>query len=170
MIIFAVHKIGIVEVESSDTETIGSLTNFLKALTTLSTGWGFLFKLMSKDIKHTKRQLVFEKYEGKCAYCGCELNKNSFNVDHIQPVHRGTHQQYLKVQKGTNHIDNLNPSCFSCNSSKFNLTIEQWREQLELKTKKLLKDSAQFRIALRYGLIKECSKSVVFYFEKIGGV
>jgi hypothetical protein len=51
LIIFAVHKIGIVEVESSDTETIGSLTNFLKALTTLSTGWGFLFLLMAKDKK-----------------------------------------------------------------------------------------------------------------------
>lgn len=35
------------------------------------------------------RQKVFDKYGGRCAYCGCELNRR-WNVDHIQPVNRIT--------------------------------------------------------------------------------
>lgn len=34
-----------------------------------------------------KRQIVFDKYGGKCAYCGCELLKG-WHVDHASPVHR----------------------------------------------------------------------------------
>lgn len=124
---------------------------------------------MGKEIKTNKRQKVFEKYGGKCAYCGCELNNKNFNVDHINPLYRKVQQKHLSVEKGTSHIDNLNPSCFSCNSSKSTFTIEKWRTELELKTKRLLRDSPSYRISLRFGLIKECSKSVVFYFEKIGG-
>lgn len=121
---------------------------------------------MSKEIKDTKRNLVFKKYGGKCAYCGCKLDDTNFNVDHINPLYRKIPQHHLKVEKGTSQIDNLNPSCFSCNSSKSTFTIEQWRKELELKTKRLIKDSSQFRIALRFGLIKEVKSSVVFYFEK----
>lgn len=120
---------------------------------------------MAKDITYTKRQMVFKKYGGKCAYCGCELNEKNFNVDHINPLYRGFNQSQLKVKKGTSKIENLNPSCYSCNCSKSSYTIEQWREQLELKTKRLIRDSSQFRIALRFGLIKEVKKNVIFYYE-----
>lgn len=120
---------------------------------------------MSKDITYTKRKAVFKKYGGKCAYCGCELNENNYNVDHINPLFRGRKQSQLKVQKGSSKIENLNPSCYSCNCSKSSYTIEQWREQLELKTKRLIRDSSQFRIALRFGLIKEVKNNVVFYYE-----
>lgn len=109
--------------------------------------------------------MVFKKYGGKCAYCGCELNEKNFNVDHINPLFRGFNQSQLKVKKGTSKIENLNPSCYSCNCSKSSYTIEQWREQLELKTKRLIRDSSQFRIALRFGLIKEVKKNVIFYYE-----
>lgn len=124
---------------------------------------------MSKEIANSKRVLVFQKYGGKCAYCGCELNNTNFNVDHINPLYRGIKQHHLRVEKGSSKIENLNPSCFSCNSSKSTYTIEQWRQELELKTKRLLRDSSQFRIALRFGLVKESKKNVVFYFEKVGG-
>lgn len=33
------------------------------------------------------RQKIFDKYGGRCAYCGCELNKR-WNVDHVEPVVR----------------------------------------------------------------------------------
>jgi 5-methylcytosine-specific restriction endonuclease McrA len=121
---------------------------------------------MSKEIKDTKRKLVFKKYGGRCAYCGCKLDDTNFNVDHINPLYRGTPQNYLKVEKGSSKIENLNPSCYSCNSSKSTYSIEQWRNELELKTKRLVKDSSQFRIALRFGLIKETNTNVIFYFEK----
>ena len=33
------------------------------------------------------RQIVFDKYNGKCSYCGCELTKG-WHVDHIEPIVR----------------------------------------------------------------------------------
>jgi 5-methylcytosine-specific restriction endonuclease McrA len=125
---------------------------------------------MSKDITNTKRYLVFNKYGGKCAYCGCDLNKLNFNVDHINPLYRGWKQNQLKKEKGTSKIENLNPSCFSCNCSKSSYSIDEWRKELELKTTRLLRDSSQFRIAERFGLVKINKKPLVFYFEKIGGI
>jgi len=34
-----------------------------------------------------KRNLIFNKYGGRCAYCGCELEKG-WHVDEIEPVRR----------------------------------------------------------------------------------
>jgi 5-methylcytosine-specific restriction endonuclease McrA len=34
-----------------------------------------------------ERQIVFDKFGGKCAYCGCELIKG-WHVDHLAPVVR----------------------------------------------------------------------------------
>lgn len=41
-------------------------------------------------MKKSDRQKVFEKYGGRCAYCGCELKGKRWNVDHIEPVNRVT--------------------------------------------------------------------------------
>lgn len=38
-------------------------------------------------MKKADRQKVFDKYGGKCAYCGCELI-NGWHVDHIEPIGR----------------------------------------------------------------------------------
>lgn len=35
------------------------------------------------------RQKVFEKYGGRCAYCGCELT-GRWHADHMSPIHRKT--------------------------------------------------------------------------------
>ena len=37
--------------------------------------------------KKQLRQLIYDKYNGRCAYCGCELN-GKFHVDEIEPVRR----------------------------------------------------------------------------------
>jgi len=34
-----------------------------------------------------KRQIVFDKCGGKCAYCGCDLKRN-WHIDHVEPVNR----------------------------------------------------------------------------------
>lgn len=51
-------------------------------------------------MKDKIRAIVFDKYNGKCAYCGVDLMKG-WNVDHIKP----------QVFGGTNDLDNLNSSC-----------------------------------------------------------
>ena len=33
------------------------------------------------------RQILFNKYEGKCAYCGDDLKKG-WHVDHIEPIEK----------------------------------------------------------------------------------
>jgi hypothetical protein len=38
-------------------------------------------------MKKTDRELIFNKYGGKCAYCGCELEKG-WHTDHIEPIVR----------------------------------------------------------------------------------
>lgn len=44
-------------------------------------------------MKKADRQKVFEKFGGRCAYCGCELT-NGWHVDHIEPVVRK--QRFIK--------------------------------------------------------------------------
>lgn len=53
-----------------------------------------------------------------CAYCLIDCS-NKFEVDHIYPLSRG----------GSHTTDNLAIACRSCNASKYNKTLEEWRPQ-----------------------------------------
>jgi len=114
---------------------------------------------------------VFNKYNGRCAYCGCKLTKSNFNVDHIEPIFRNDTDEQIEKwnngqKRGDNSIENFNPSCISCNCSKSSLRLEDWRKEIELKSDRIIRDSAQFRLLLRFGLVTENRKPIVFYFEK----
>lgn len=61
-----------------------------------------------------ERQYLLNKYNQKCAYCGCDLNYESLTVDHIIPLHKN----------GTDDIENMNPACRSCNHYKSTYTTE----------------------------------------------
>lgn len=125
-----------------------------------------------------ERQIVYEKYGGKCAYCGCELQKG-WNVDHIEP-HWHTWSEHAvklieqasngrtKIKKGANSIENYNPACPRCNKWKSTYSVEQFREEIAAQIKRLKRDNSQFRMALDYRLIEETTKPVVFYFETVG--
>ncbi len=39
------------------------------------------------SMKKSDREIVFNKYGGRCAYCGCELEKG-WHVDEIEPIQR----------------------------------------------------------------------------------
>ena len=41
----------------------------------------------TKIMKKTDKELIFNKYDGKCAYCGCDLQKDC-HVGHIEPIVR----------------------------------------------------------------------------------
>lgn len=125
-----------------------------------------------------ERQTVYEKYDGKCAYCGCELQKG-WHVDHIEPRWHTLSEQAVKlmeqasngrtkIKKGKNCIENYNPACPRCNKWKSTYSIEQFREEIAAQIKRLKRDSSQFRMALDYCLIEETAKPVVFYFETVG--
>jgi 5-methylcytosine-specific restriction endonuclease McrA len=58
------------------------------------------------------------EFNFSCAYCyrnECELNKK-LTIDHIIPISKG----------GLNIIENIVPSCFSCNSSKGSKDVDEY--------------------------------------------
>lgn len=72
---------------------------------------------MRKHVTAAKRRATFRKYDGRCAYCGRDIDERWFQVDHIVPVHRG----------GSNDIGNLNPACPRCNQWKSGFTVDEFR-------------------------------------------
>jgi len=144
------------------------------------------------------RQKVYNKYDGRCAYCGCELQKG-WHVDELLPVQRnrklmkaGFYNKATGKLKDPEHramndskyeyrnskwindgyeyperlnINNQMPSCPSCNINKHSLSLEDFRQLIQGFMKHLNEINTQYKIAKRYGLVKEEIKPVVFYFE-----
>lgn len=111
-----------------------------------------------KKFSLLERQQVYEKCNGHCAYCGCELSIKDMQIDHVQSLY---------WHGGTNDMDNLLPSCRSCNHYKGSSTLENFRKNLERMPQVLMRDSVTYRIATRYGFVIPNEKKVVFYFEKL---
>lgn len=115
------------------------------------------------------RESVFNKCDGKCGYCGVELEIKKMQIDHIIPIFRGWKDKELEkygLTRGTNEIDNLLPSCRRCNKWKGTFTIEQFRKEIQLQLERLQRDSPGYRLAKDYGLITENKLEVKFFFEK----
>lgn len=113
-------------------------------------------------INKKTRKLVYDKYNGHCAYCGCELELKDMQVDHIKPLCRG----YVG-NVGTDEFENYNPSCRACNFRKGMLSIEQFRNEIAHGLDVLKRDFT-YRFMMKYGLIEEHPKKVIFFFEKEG--
>lgn len=124
--------------------------------------------------KINKRESIIEKFNRRCAYCGCELAYKKMQVDHVIPLSLfDTHvsdldccPEFLRhLKEGmANHFDNLFPTCGGCNNEKHDFTLGRFRDyvykaitETEYPDHKLLKS--------RYKeMIKE--DRLVFYFEK----
>lgn len=125
-------------------------------------------------MKKKDRRIIFEKYGGKCAYCGCELTKG-WHVDHLKCLHRDSDYDKEKRKFFFNgkmkypeneNIDNYMPSCASCNITKATLSLEDFRKYIQQTVDSLNKNHyAAYKFAKRYGLIQETIKPVIFYFE-----
>lgn len=59
---------------------------------------------------------VFQRDGRICAYC--DTVDGPWDIDHILPLARG----------GTNQLHNLTVACSSCNRSKRDLTLAEWRQ------------------------------------------
>lgn len=114
-------------------------------------------KRLSKDM----RQAVYEKYDGHCAYCGCHLEPNEMQVDHIESLRR--HEEDEDAD-WLNDINNFNPACRQCNFYKDTCTVEGLRKNISGIIWRLEKVFI-FRLALKYGLITVNAKPIEFYFE-----
>jgi hypothetical protein len=146
------------------------------------------------------RQIIFDKYNGHCAYCGCELVKG-WHVDELLPVRRKykrvdahwkrkctgeiaysygavrrNESDWIRVKSkqipdGCEYperlvIENQMPACASCNINKHSLSLEEFRSLIEGFMKHLNELNTQYKIAKRYGLVKEDIRPIVFYFEE----
>lgn len=109
-----------------------------------------------KPIQKKIREQVYKKYNGHCAYCGCQLEYKDMQVDHVISVYGND---------GSNDLDNLMPSCRMCNFYKSTFSIEVFRKNL-LTLHERLQKTFIYRLALKYGLVSEHKSNVVFYFEK----
>lgn len=113
-------------------------------------------KVTSKPTPNNKREKIFNKYGGRCAYCGCEITTGAFQVDHLLSKRSG----------GTNDFENLMPSCRSCNNWKTSMSIEQFRLEMERQVDRLRKYNPNFRIAERFGMVGKLKEKVTFHFEE----
>ncbi len=107
------------------------------------------------------RQAVYEKYDGRCAYCGREIEFKKFQVDHYWPRFLKHYETGIE----NNRFDNLMPSCAKCNNHKHGMRPEMWRSELSKQVARLRKN-AQFDRALRFGQIEINESPIVFYFEE----
>ena len=113
---------------------------------------------------------LYDKTNGRCAYCGCGLCSDNFQIDHVIPKRRGSSYAYHtnhNKQRGTDDESNLMASCASCNASKSDLDLEDFRDRVLDRVKRLNQYSTEYNIAKRFGLVEEIKKPIVFYFEKI---
>lgn len=137
---------------------------------------------MAKKLTKSQRELVRNKLGGRCAYCGEKLG-SKFHVDHFHPVYRqGPRNGYwATLEDGQQHyiegyergplfperdnIENMMPSCASCNILKSTLSIDQFRETIQKFINTLNERSTQYKFAKRYGLVTETGNTVKFYYE-----
>ena len=54
-----------------------------------------------RKLTAAERQQIYEKFGGRCAYCGCEITIKDMQADHVVPLHLG----------GEDDISNLYPAC-----------------------------------------------------------
>ena len=118
-----------------------------------------------KHISPKKRQEVWEKYNGHCAYCGCEITLKEMQVDHAEAIY--PHEKEYKAGQADylDSIENYMPACRMCNFYKSTSTIEGFRKNLQTLTDRLEKLFI-YRLAKKYGIVKEYDKQIIFYFEK----
>lgn len=124
------------------------------------------------------RTEVFNKFGGKCAYCGCDLPHKGWHVDHVEPCRREWKTDYdfdkqktIRKQTGFTHpernvIENMVPACASCNINKHSESVESFRDLIQNFINSLNQYSVQYRFAKRYGLVSETGVKVEFYYEK----
>jgi 5-methylcytosine-specific restriction endonuclease McrA len=118
-------------------------------------------------MKKINRQLVHEKYDGHCAYCGIEINIKDMQVDHlVSKLIFSLRSNKIYTDKDLNDIDNLMPSCRVCNKWKSAHSLEQFRKEINQQLSRLNEYNTNFRFAKKYGLIQETPHQIVFYFEK----
>lgn len=111
-------------------------------------------------ISKSKREAVYAKFGGRCAYCGKEIDYKDMQVDHFLPL-----RAWGIEDAGTDDLKNLMPACRMCNHYKRANTLETFRRYIAEIPRKL-RDNYIYKIGVAYGNVIENEKPIEFYFEK----
>lgn len=115
-----------------------------------------------KAINKKLRQQVFDKCNGHCAYCGCDLTLKTMQVDHVESVFNA---EYWDRKEVDNSFDNLMPACRQCNFYKGAYDLEVFRREMKSLMERVRKPFI-FRLAEKYRMVQELAWDGKFYFEK----
>ena len=88
-----------------------------------------------KTISKKMREAVYNKYDGHCAYCGKELPKKGWQLDHLIPYQRERFGRYTEEQ--IECFENYMPACRRCNHYKRAHSLEVFRRYIKEIPKKL---------------------------------
>lgn len=102
------------------------------------------------------REKVYNKYGGRCAYCGMPIDIKDMQIDHREP----------KAFGGKDTLENYEPSCRLCNHYKRANTIESFRLWLLGGIVDRLRKDYIFRVAERFGIVKVGGWKYKFFFER----
>ena len=108
---------------------------------------------------------IYNKYDGHCAYCGCEIEMKDMQIDHIVPKYRNN-EMWHKGEIGSDEISNFNPSCRMCNFYKGMNSIENFRENLKGTLMRNVQRPFDFRLAKKYGMVEVKEWDGKFYYER----
>lgn len=120
-------------------------------------------KAISKKVRIT----LYEKYNHRCAYCGCGMEYKDMQVDHIESVYCNNDIAQTMSEEEMYNENNLLPTCRQCNFYKSTFTVEQFRQRLKEVMMPNLQKDFRYRLAVKYRLIEETGKNVKFYFEEM---
>lgn len=135
-------------------------------------------KLINYVYIKKNREIIKQKYGGKCAYSGTIL-ENNWQVDHLKPIVRNWWENTAMFEK-EHKIENMVPAQKIINHYKSSMHLEDFRKRmltLYLRLRKLPKNPRTERsikrkkyllkIASYFGITQDKPFSGVFYFETV---
>lgn len=120
-----------------------------------------------KVLTKSERLIIYGKYDGRCAYCGCELEYKDMQIDHAVAIQGGDDADNMIAEGTMNEFDNLMPACRQCNFYKGTNDIEGFRSLIGNTLIHTCTDNFQAKLALKYGIIQFNDWDGKFYFEKL---
>jgi len=103
----------------------------------------------------TNREIIYNKYNGHCGYCGKEIDYKDMQIDHIKP----------KAIGGRDENDNYMPACRRCNHYKRTLGLEGFRQYITMLDERIVKNYIT-KVGIDFGIIELNKFNGVFYFEE----
>lgn len=88
-------------------------------------------------------------------------------VDHIKPVYVHNDIGHDMTESEMYDISNLLPACRQCNFYKDTFSLGTFRKRLQTVMMDNLRKGFTYRLAAKYGLIKEQKREITFYFERL---